>query len=140
MELVILSRLKWDLSTLTPIAFLEHLLKIISDENSFLERDLMKDIKQIERAKEANRSSNSTYQAVCNQRSEHANSTVSQQQQQQKHLPSETIFQVETHLSPLPMTIVTSQAKDHQKTQSAHVSPERVTPTEVLEVDLLEVS
>ena len=66
--------------TLTPIAFLEHLLKIISDENSFLERDLMKDIKQIERARE-NRSSDSTYQAVCNQRSEHANSTVSQQQQ-----------------------------------------------------------
>ena len=139
MELVILSRLKWDLSAVTPNAFLEHLLKMISDENSFLERDLMKDIKQIERARE-NRSSDSTYQAVCNQRSEHANSTVSQQQQQQKHLPSETIFQVETHLSPLPMTIVTSQAKDHQQTQSAHVSPERVTPTEVLEVDLLEVS
>ena len=85
MELVILSRLKWDLSALTPNAFLEHLLKIISDENSFLERDLMKDIKQIERAKEATRSSNSTYQAVCNQRSEHAKSTVSQQQQQKQH-------------------------------------------------------
>merc|ERR1719225_18455 len=106
-----------------------------------VENDCLNDcIYQIERAKEANRSSNSTYQAVCNQRSEHANSTVSQQQQQQKHLPSETIIQVESHLSPLPMTIVTSQAKDHQKTQSAHVSPERVTPTEVLEVDLLEVS
>ena len=45
MELVILSRLKWDLSAVTPNAFLEHLLKMISEEHSFLERDLMKGIK-----------------------------------------------------------------------------------------------
>ena len=45
MELVILSRLKWDLSAVTPNAFLEHLLKMISEEDSFLERDLMKGIK-----------------------------------------------------------------------------------------------
>lgn len=214
MELVILSRLKWDLSAVTPNAFLEHLLKMISDEDSLLERDLMKGIKgkaditiilcatefrfsmyppsmlssaalahsvqemqrenllgdlefsvqelinrlqiltrvendclndciyQIERAKEANGASNQTFQqAVCNQRSENTNNT----QQQQQHLPSEPVIDI--HVSPVPVTIAPSQAKNHQKTpeSSSHLSghpdsPERVTPTEVLEVDLLEVS
>ena len=103
-------------------------------------------IYQIERAKEANGSSNPTFhQAVCNQRSENTNNTVTQQQQ---HLPSEQqVIEVETHQPSVPMTIAPSQAKNHQKTsessslQSGHPdSPERVTPTEVLEVDLLEVS
>ena len=99
-------------------------------------------IYQIERAKEANGVSNQTFQqAVCNQRSENTNNT----QQQQQHLPSEPVIDI--HVSPVPVTIAPSQAKNHQKTpeSSSHLSghpdsPERVTPTEVLEVDLLEVS
>lgn len=223
MELVILSRLKWDLSAVTPNAFLEHLLKMISEEDSFLERDLMKGIKgkaditiilcatefrfsmyppsmlssaalahsaqemqrentlgdleefsvnelisrlqiltrvendclndciyQIERAKEANGSSNPTFQqqAVCNQRSENTNNVSNTQQQQ--HLPSEQVIEGESHVSPpVPMTITPSKAKHHQNTPEDSSSllspgpphsPERVTPTEVLDVDLLEVS
>ena len=46
MELVILSRLKWDLSTVTPYDFLEHLLKLVMENNgSLLETDQMKSIR-----------------------------------------------------------------------------------------------
>merc|ERR1712117_238761 len=47
MELVILSRLKWDLSTVTPYDFLEHLLKLVVENNgTLLESDQMKSIRQ----------------------------------------------------------------------------------------------
>jgi len=45
MELVILARLKWDLCSITPYAFLEHLHKLVVEETSLLERNVMKDIK-----------------------------------------------------------------------------------------------
>ena len=46
MELVILSRLKWDLSTVTPYDFLEHLLKLVMENNgSLLETEQMKSIR-----------------------------------------------------------------------------------------------
>jgi len=46
MELVILSRLKWDLSTVTPYDFLEHLLKMVMENNgTLLETDQMKSIR-----------------------------------------------------------------------------------------------
>ena len=45
MELVILSRLKWDLCAVTPYAFLHHLLKFVLEESSYLEKKIISDIK-----------------------------------------------------------------------------------------------
>jgi len=41
MELLILSKLKWDLSAVTPYDFLEHLLKLLIEDGSILPNDLM---------------------------------------------------------------------------------------------------
>ena len=41
-----MSRLKWDLSTVTPYDFLEHLLKLVMENNgSLLETEQMKSIR-----------------------------------------------------------------------------------------------
>lgn len=41
MELLILSKLKWDLSAVTPYDFLEHLLKLLIDDGGLVQSDLM---------------------------------------------------------------------------------------------------
>ena len=39
MELLILSKLKWDLSAVTPYDFLEHLLRLLIQEGAILEEE-----------------------------------------------------------------------------------------------------
>ena len=39
MELLILSKLKWDLSAVTPYDFLEHLLRQLQEDGGFLHQD-----------------------------------------------------------------------------------------------------
>jgi len=41
MELLILSKLKWDLSAVTPYDFLEHLLKLLIEDGAILQSDLL---------------------------------------------------------------------------------------------------
>jgi len=41
MELLILSKLKWDLSAVTPYDFLEHLLKLLIEDGAIIQSDLM---------------------------------------------------------------------------------------------------
>jgi len=41
MELLILSKLKWDLSAITPYDFLEHLLKLVVEDGAILQTDFM---------------------------------------------------------------------------------------------------
>merc|ERR1711892_1260257 len=41
MELLILSKLKWDLSAITPYDFLEHLLRLLIEDGAILQSDLM---------------------------------------------------------------------------------------------------
>jgi len=41
MELLILSKLKWDLSAITPYDFLEHLLKLLVEDGAILQSDFM---------------------------------------------------------------------------------------------------
>jgi len=42
MELLILSKLKWDLSAVTPYDFLEHLLRLLTEGGAILESDLLR--------------------------------------------------------------------------------------------------
>merc|ERR1712117_202836 len=44
MELVILSRLKWDLCSITPYAFLEHMDKLVVEKDNLIESSVMKEI------------------------------------------------------------------------------------------------
>ena len=41
MELLILSKLKWDLSAITPYDFLEHLLKLLIEDGALVQSDPM---------------------------------------------------------------------------------------------------
>lgn len=41
MELLILSKLKWDLSAITPYDFLEHLLRLLVEDGAILQSDFM---------------------------------------------------------------------------------------------------